>query len=1049
MDLTATYVVGTETITKEFTFTVTALETAAGFTSVLDLHTNAVYTETVVFTGVVTAMMEKGFFISDGTHNLSVYKNEVVTGIAVGDEVTVKGAYLNYNSLYQISNIESIVVNSSGNADPLKAAAVVKTVAELLALDSSLKEMHGAFYVVTGTIAILGDFGNVFLVDGDDEILVSYYSLPTSITALEAEVGKEVTITVFYYTEHDTNGHIVAFDGLADDITTNALSDVDAIAADVAGLDAMVVNVSVGTVVLPTEGANGTTFTNWASDTVAVLDNDGTFVALGVATTTVTLTATATKGSETETVSVEVVVPVLSTVEEVLNMDDDAYFSVSGVVYEITYYGFYIENNGDFVFLYNKEYAGPIVVGDEIQLLGQRSTYNGLIQVNAKSDIEILSNLNDVPTAVAGTVEAAKNDMYQRGTYYTVTGTYSIEAGADGYDDFIIIGATGEKLELYYRSNVAELITFDGQLITIDILTYHNGLALYMGEAADVAVGTPFTDLNNAQAVADLLMINPMVEMNLVLPVENTLTVATITWASDNEAVIDTDGAVTRVSGSDTTVTLTATIVVGGATVTKDFVLTVKDADDMVVLTVSEALLLADGENVLVKGVITGKYKNERIIQDETGAAIWVDSDVFGEIGDEILVRGDLGLYPYNDNNNRQIDNATLLDTLSTGNALVVSAVTDVAAIFAEKDLMHRYTATLTLTLVDGFGYALFNTIPVDYTDPVETLDEQGFKFKISTFAPYFENIYTVGDMIELTFTIQSYSYDNIAMVNVVLPALTDAQALGEAMAAVDVATPVTADVELPTEMYGVAIAWVSDNAAITDMGVVTIPAIGVADATVTLTATYTIGVETDTEVFIVTVPAELPPVAAAPLFFSEYAEAAGGSCKYVEIYNPTLETVNLDGYTIVRPNEGDLFNTLYEVDTLTGMLLPGEVIVVGGSACGNSGDDSFATWTFGTMDFVSSDAAAYFNGDDALGLFFGDTLLDTIAQEGEIAPDTGASWFVGNGDLLDGYTMENCTMIRIPSVTSGETDWEVGQLQWIVLADDRDYSNVGVHTVD
>ncbi len=36
--------------------------------------------------------------------------------------------------------------------------------------------------------------------------------------------------------------------------------------------------------------------------------------------------------------------------------------------------------------------------------------------------------------------------------------------------------------------------------------------------------------------------------------------------------------------------------------------------------------------------------------------------------------------------------------------------------------------------------------------------------------------------------------------------------------------------------------------------------------------------------------------------------------------------------------------------------------------------------------------------------------------------------------------------MIRVPTVEGGEADWSVAAMQWIVI-DDRDYTDVGLHT--
>jgi hypothetical protein len=463
------------------------------------------------------------------------------------------------------------------------------------------------------------------------------------------------------------------------------------------------------------------------------------------------------------------------------------------------------------------------------------------------------------------------------------------------------------------------------------------------------------------------------------------------------------------------------------------------DLNDNVPLTVSEALLETDGTLVLVKGVIIGKYYDEVIIQDETGAALYVDSNVGGDLGDEIVVAGTLGLNTSYGDNQRELNGATKVETLSTGNALVISAVTDPAVIVTEVPSMHRYTATLTIdTMDDGFGYAHF------VGDGTVFL-----KLKLSVEAPaYFADMYVAGDTVELTFTVSDIDFDNARIVSVEWPALTDAQAMTLAQAALSVPTTATADLTLPTEMYGVAIAWASDNAAITDMGVVTRPAEGQADATVTLTATLTIGSETPVDVtFTVTVPAEAPPV--PELFISEYGEADGGSCKYIEIYNPTGADVDLSTYSVVKGGNGTAYADSSDVYNLSGTLVAGGVLVLGNSACTDPGDAAQGAGLanpFPTtgITFEVTTVVGYVNGDDALGLFKDGVLIDTLGLNGI---DPGSNWGVGNGNTTDGTTA-NVILIRVPSVTYGSDDWAVVAEQWIVATDNRDYSTVGNHTV-
>ena len=86
-------------------------------------------------------------------------------------------------------------------------------------------------------------------------------------------------------------------------------------------------------------------------------------------------------------------------------------------------------------------------------------------------------------------------------------------------------------------------------------------------------------------------------------------------------------------------------------------------------------------------------------------------------------------------------------------------------------------------------------------------------------------------------------------------------EALDRAVASVSVPGSATADFAVPTSSYGAAVSWASDDAAIAVTGgtaAVTRPAAGEGDATVTLTATFTVGADTRTKTFEVLVPEDL-----------------------------------------------------------------------------------------------------------------------------------------------------------------------------------------------
>ena len=169
-------------------------------------------------------------------------------------------------------------------------------------------------------------------------------------------------------------------------------------------------------------------------------------------------------------------------------------------------------------------------------------------------------------------------------------------------------------------------------------------------------------------------------------------------------------------------------------------------------------------------------------------------------------------------------------------------------------------------------------------------------------------------------------------------------------------------------------------------------------------------------------------PPASPNVFFSEYIEGSSNN-KAIEVYNGTGSTIDLSEFSVkLGANGGDWGNSI----VLSGFLAPGEVYVIYNPSAGAE---------IQAVGDVSSDVT-YFNGDDALGLFFNEFLIDVIGHPGV---DPGTSWDVAG---IAGATAEH-TLIRKLSVTEGNTNWvnsagtDASNSEWVVR--DQDYfSNLG-----
>lgn len=151
-----------------------------------------------------------------------------------------------------------------------------------------------------------------------------------------------------------------------------------------------------------------------------------------------------------------------------------------------------------------------------------------------------------------------------------------------------------------------------------------------------------------------------------------------------------------------------------------------------------------------------------------------------------------------------------------------------------------------------------------------------------------------------------------------------------------------------------------------------------------------------------------------ADLFISEYVEGSSNN-KYIEIYNPTDEAIDLSAYTLyLNSNGGDSWT---KENKLSGTIPAKSTMVYK-----NSG----ATLYTGEATVCS---AVDFNGNDAVGLFKNGTLIDIIGTFGS-----------------DSMFGEDVTLRRKSNVTAPSSTYDASQ--WETLSKD-DVSGLGSHTMD
>lgn len=164
------------------------------------------------------------------------------------------------------------------------------------------------------------------------------------------------------------------------------------------------------------------------------------------------------------------------------------------------------------------------------------------------------------------------------------------------------------------------------------------------------------------------------------------------------------------------------------------------------------------------------------------------------------------------------------------------------------------------------------------------------------------------------------------------------------------------------------------------------------------------------------------------PLFFSEYIEGSSNN-KALEIYNPTDKDITLNGKYIIKTYSNGSPIPSRTLD-LVGTISAGGVFVIADAGASASGIISSQNQTAPT---------GWYNGDDALVLYYLDTPVDRIGKVGE---DPGTHWGSDTTSTLDN------TLIRKSTISSGDPDISANFdpfFEWIGLGQDV-FSDTGSH---
>ncbi len=626
------------------------------------------------------------------------------------------------------------------------------TLDEIVALPKPLEKSFNHQYIKLVNVKVRvvdpNDRYKTFLVNqdlADDAVLTDMNSLmiyyQSNIEVVQGLDGKNIDEILLINNGYRTNNVVwyVNYIGDGSDIVLSPLTDAESVQATKEQLEASIPfkAVQAGDLGLIKESL-GTTIA-WTSSDEAVIDPTTGMATLPAEPVTVTLTATITKGEESLTFTREVWVGTPEKLEISPIADLIAYegnydlmlFKVKGVVTGATGDRSFTIYDGVDATVIRTPKNVALDFGFEYTIIGTKSVYNGLIQLQQIEDIAaIKGEAKELETPIL-LAEADLKDhetlVLKQAHLVSVNVAEITNIVIDGYSNVTITLKVGTvSIDLRWDSRVAisqeakdKLGTFVvGNIVNIvgAPLGWYNGPQLGYNDASQIQLDVPETDESKVAAAVAALNLPESTNESLVLPTEGVYG-TTITWVSSHPEVIANDGTLT-LPEANVEVTLTATVTLNEASQTVDFVVLVKVTD---LLTVKQARAEAAETVVQFEGIVSGIEATRYVyVSDVDGATIVLFQPVRPEglaLGDKVTVNGTRADY----NGLVQIGSGATMTIVASGLEVPAAIKLDKIPEFTVDDQGKRYSFD-NLRVVSVNGRTLIvtdgTTDLVVYVDP-------------------------------------------------------------------------------------------------------------------------------------------------------------------------------------------------------------------------------------------------------------------------------------------------------------------------------------------
>jgi hypothetical protein len=578
--------------------------------------------------------------------------------------------------------------------------------------------------------------------------------------------------------------------------------------------------------------------------------------------------------------------------------------------------GFFVTDDTETVFVF-ANYT-DLQIGDEVIVYGIKGNYFGATQITKPTggsvSFTIVSNDNPIPAAeeieIAEIANTSETDAVLPGQRYRAYALLTYEESGGYFNYYLSDPLTGDKIQIYYRSYVAdttELADYVNEYVNITFAVYYFDNRIPMWTVSysefegsiELAEAPEFTDQDKAElvenGVAKLFGDFTAVSSTKVnLPSANEAYGATITWVSLSDNATIANGVLTwGIVTEDTDVKVKVTIVVGEYTLEKEYTITLKPLEPV---SVAEFIAAPNDTILALEGIIF-KYNQGAYLIDAAGDSVLLYQFSGGNTGDHVVVMGKKSTFNYTP----QMQNTQLIgEPISTGNANPLTpikmTVAEIHAVdYTTTDLWGKYVEIEGTIVPDGTYYMIQDgDKTVSLYQSNETVLAQLLNKRVVIKVWFYGISKTDGTGVwRMVFTGLEGEYREAEMsVEDKLQVVADTLPVKEGQ-------EVTTNLTLPTTgAHNATIVWASNNEdVITAAGVVTR---GAEDVTVKLTATITI----DGEELVVEINVVVKADVVEAITVEEFLALPKGTVAtvegYIYLYNDGSYLISENGVAVL-----------------------------------------------------------------------------------------------------------------------------------------------------